>query len=77
MKLPVAESLLVSGYLSASLHSSHAERCRRCGCSYEELLRVCAFDGSMASSFLRRQEHIELEGEPIKEMDVASLSAAS
>ncbi|CAJ1411044.1 unnamed protein product [Effrenium voratum] len=37
------------GYLSASLHSSHAERCRRCGCSYEE--------------------HIELEGEPIKEMD--------
>ena len=42
--------------MAAPLSSSKADRCRRCGCSYEEL-----FEASDTSDL---QEHLELEEDP-------------
>ena len=67
-----------SGFLAATtLHSTHAEQCRRCGCSYEERRGKVAFLAQLLPCRIHDlafatlcslpcgvEEHMELEGEP-------------
>ena len=70
-----------SGFLAATtLHSTHAEQCRRCGCSYEEPWEkmpsciashscCCRIHDLVLATLCSLpcgvlEEHMELEGEP-------------